>query len=183
MKKEELFEDVRKLLNLKNTEFIIDPDIIESTCETYTEDGVTRCYLKSINDAIHEGVHAFFEERSLRLWKKLGEEEYISNLENIVTDENLEETTARLLEVNSQNISLDICSEDVQKTTRFMSEKTKPYENIELGKKITRLYTSIYDFNCVCPKDIEFYNDIKNDIDPIIIYNKLARYIGTDELI
>lgn len=176
------FEEVRKLLNLKKTEFIVDPNIIESTCETYTEDGITRCYLKSIDDTIHEGVHAFFEERSQRLWEQLGEEEYIFNIENVVTDEHLEETTARLVEVNSQNATLKICSEDVQKVVRFMSEKTKLYENIELGKKITRLYTSIFDFNCICPKDIEFYNNIKNDIDPIIIYNKLARYIGSNEM-
>lgn len=63
-----------------------------------------------------------------------------------------------------------------------MSEKTRFYENIELGKKIMRLYTSIYDFNCVCLKDVELYNNIKNDIDPMITYNKLARYIGANEL-
>lgn len=75
-KEEELFNEVRKLFNLKNTDFIVDPDISESVCETYTEDGLTRCYLRSIDDAIHEGVHAFFEERSQKLWEQLGEEEY-----------------------------------------------------------------------------------------------------------
>lgn len=179
----EFFGEVAKLLNLKHTEFIIDPDIHESECETYTEDGITRCYLKSIDDAVHEGVHAFFEERSQRLWEQLGEEEYISRIENIVTDENIEETTARLVEVNSRNTTLDICSEDVQKVVRFVSEKKKLYENMELGKKTMRLYTSIYDFNCVCPKDIGFYNDIKEGIDPVIVYNKLARYIEANELI
>ncbi len=177
------FEEVTKLFNLKKTKFIIDPDIHESVCETYAEDGITRCYLKSIEDTIHEGVHAFFEERSQRLWEKLGEEEYISKIENIVTDEHLEETTARLVEVNSQNIILDICSKDVQKVVRFMSEKTNLYENVALGKKIMRLYTSIFDFNCICPKDIELYDNIKNDINPIIVYNKLAKYIGTNWLI
>jgi hypothetical protein len=135
------------------------------------------------DDAIHEGVHAFFEERSQKLWEQLGEEEYKSNIEYIVTIEHLEEVTARLVEVNSQSLVLEICSEDVQKTVRFISEKTRFYENIELGKKIIRLYMSIYDFNCICPKDIEFYNSVKKDIDPIIVYNKLAKYVGTYELI
>lgn len=180
---EELFDEIRKLFNLRHTEFIIDPDIHVSTCETYTEDGITRCFLESVDDAIHEGVHAFFEERSQRLLEQLGIEEWKSKIENIVTDERLEEVTARLVEVNSQNITLEICSEDVQKTVKFMSEKTRLYENIELGKKIMRLYTSIYDFNCICPKDIELYDNIKNDIDPITVYNKLAVYIGTNQLI
>lgn len=182
-KEEELFDEVRKLFNLKSTDFIVDPDIYESICETYTEDGITRCYLRSIDDAIHEGVHAFFEERSQKLWEQLGEEEYKLKIENIVTDEHLEEVTARLVEVNSQNIILEICSEDTQKTVRFMYEKTRFYDDIELGKKIMRLYTSIYDFSCICPKDIDVYNNIKNDIDPIIVYNKLARHVRSHELI
>ena len=180
---EELFNEVRKLFHLKSTEFIVDPKLYESTCETYTEDGITRCYLKEPEDAVHEGVHAFFEERSQRLWEQLGDKEYISKIENIVTNEHLEEVTARLVELNSQKKELITCSEDTQRTVRFMAEKTRFYENIELGKKIIRLYTSIYDFSCVCPKDIEFYNNIKIDIDPIIVYNKLAKYIGTHELI
>lgn len=183
LKEEELFDEVRKLFNLKRTGFIIDKNLLTSECDTDTEDGITRCYLKSIDDAIHEGVHAFFEERSQRLWEQLGEEVYISRIENIVTVEHLEEVTARLIEVNSQNILSEICSEDVQKTVRFMSEKTRFYDDIELGKKIMRLYTSMYDFNCICPKDIEFYNSIKKDIDPIIVYNKLAKYVGANELI
>lgn len=182
-KEEELFNEVRKLFNLKNTDFIVDPDISESVCETYTEDGLTRCYLRSIDDAIHEGVHAFFEERSQKLWEQLGEEEYQLKIENIVTNEHLEEVTARLIETNSQNMILEICSEDIQKTVRFMSEKTIFYEDIELGKKIMMLYTSIYDFSCICPKDTGLYNNIKSDIDPIIVYNKLAVYAGSHELI
>jgi len=182
-KEAELFDEVRKLFNLKNTEFIVDKSLLTSGCDTDTEDGITRCYLKSIDDAIHEGVHAFFEERSQKLWEQLGEEGYISRIENIVTVEHLEEVTARLVEVNSQNILLEICSEDVQKTVRFMSERTRFYENIELGKKIIRLYTSIYDFNCICPKDIELYSNVKKDTDPIIVYNKLAIYAGANELI
>jgi len=181
---EELFDEVRKLLNLKNTEFIVESDIEDSFCDTYTTDRITRCYLKRAEDAIHEGVHAFFEERSQRLWEQLGEEEYKNKIENIVTDEHLEEVTSRFIEVNSQNIQLEVCSEeDVQKTVRFMSERTKFYENVELGKKIMRLYISIYDFYCVYPKDLELYKNLKDDIDPIIIYNKLARYVGTHELI
>lgn len=183
LKEEELFDEVRKLFNLKSTDFVVDPDIFESVCETYTEDGIIICYLKSIDDAIHEGVHAFFEERSQRLWEQLGNEEYESKIENIVTNEHLEEVTARLVEVNSQNITLETRSEDVQKVVRFISEKTIFYEDIELGKKIMRLYTSIYDFSCICPKDIDLYNNIKNDIDPIIVYNKLARHVGSHELI
>lgn len=180
---EELFDEVKKLLDLKKTEFIVDPDIHESICETYTKDGITRCYLKVSIDAIHEGVHAYFEERSQRLWEQLGEEEYKSKIENIVTDEHLEEVTARLVEVNSQNITLDTCSDDVRKTVRFMSDNTRFYENMELGKKIIRLYTSIYEFHCICLRDVEFYNNIKNDINPTILYNKLAKYVGAYELI
>jgi hypothetical protein len=182
-KEEELFDEVRKLFNLKRTVFIVDKKLLTSECNTDTEDGITRCYLQSIDDAIHEGVHAFFEERSQKLWEQLEEEGYISRIENIVTVKHLEEVTARLVEVNFQNILLEICTEDVQKTVRFMSERTRFYENIELGKKIIRLYTSIYDFNCICPKDIKFYDNIKKDIDPIIVYNKLAKYVGTKELI
>lgn len=182
-KQEELFDEIRKLFGLKKTEFIVDPDIYESICETYTEDGITRCYLKSVEDAVHEAVHSFFEERSQKLWEQLGEEKYKSKIENIVTDEHLEEVTARIIETNSQNITLEICSEDVKKTVRFMSEKTRLYENIELGKKIMRLYTSIFDFNCICPKDVELYNTVKTDIDPITVYNKLAKYVNTYELL
>lgn len=95
----------------------------------------------------------------------------------------IKDTTARLIEINSQNIILETCSEDIQKTVRFMSEKTIFYEDIELGRKIMRLYTSIYDFSCICPKDTGLYNNIKSDIDPIIVYNKLAIYVGSHELI
>lgn len=182
-KEEELFDEVRKLFNLKNTEFIVDKSLLTSECDTDTEDGITRCYLISIDDAIHEGVHAFFEERSQRLWEQLGEEEYISKIENIVTIEHLEEITARIIEINSQKKELKVCHEETQKIVRSMAEKTRYYEDIELGKKIERLYMSIWHFYCICPKDIEFYNSIKKDIDPIIIYNKLAKYVGTNELI
>lgn len=181
--KEELFDEVRKLFSLKKTEFIFDPDITKSICDTNTEDGITRCYLIDPIDAIHEGVHAFFEERSERLWEQLGEEEYKSKIGYIVTVEHLEEVTARLVELNSQKKELDICPEYNQKMVRFMSEKARVYEDIKLGKKIMRLYTSIYEFNCICPKDIGLYNNMKNDVDPIIVYNKLARHIGSHELI
>lgn len=180
---EDLFNEVRKLFGLKNTEFIIDPDLTTSICETYTEDGVTRCYLENPTDAHHEGVHAFFEERSQKLWEQLGEEEYKTKIENIVTDEHLEEVTARLVEVNIEKRELPICHEDTQKIIRFLVETSKFYADRELGKKIERLYQSIWNFNCICPKDIEFYDNIKTDIDPIIVYNKLARYVRTYELI
>ena len=178
---EELTDEVNKLFNLKNTEFIVDENLISSGCDTYG--GITRCYLKDPIDAIHEGVHAFFEERYQRLWEQLGEEGYESKIENIVTNPHLEEVVARIIEKSSQNIELNICHDDTKKTVKFMSEKTIYYKDIELGEKILRLYTSIYDFYCICPKDIQFYNNIKNDIDPMIVYNKLARYIGTHELI
>lgn len=182
-KKEELFDEVRKLFNLKNTEFIVDKSLLTSECDTDTEDGITRCYLISIDDAIHEGVHAFFEERSQRLWEQLGEEGYISRIENIVTIEHLEEITARIIETNSQKKELEVCHEETQKIVRSMTEKTRYYEDIELGKKIERLYMSIWHFYCICPKDIKFYDNIKNDIDPMVAYNKLAKYVGTNELI
>lgn len=180
---EYLFNEVTELFDLKNTEFIVEPGLESSYCDTYAEEGIVICYLKKPDDAIHEGVHAFFEERSQRLWEQLGEEGYKNKIENIVTDEHLEEITSRLIENNTQNIKLDTCSEDVQKTVRFMAEKTRFYENIELGKKIIRLYVSIYDFYCVCPKDLEIYKSLKNYVGPMIIYNKLARYVGTHELI
>lgn len=181
--KDELFKEIKKLLGLKSTEFIVDPSILESTCDTYTEDGITRCYLNKEEDAIHEGVHAFFEERSNKLWEYLGEKEFISKIDHIVTDEHLEEVTARIIEYNFQNKELKICSEDIQKTVRIFSENQVHYENKVLGKKIMILYTSIYDFSCICQKDIQLYKDIKNDTNPIIVYNKLAKYIGTKELI
>lgn len=178
-----LFSEVRKLFDLKNTEFIVEPGLESSYCDTHVEDGIIICYLKQPEDAIHEGVHAFFEERSQRLWEQLGEEGYKAKIENIVTDEHLEEITSRLIEINSQNFRLVICSEDVQKTVRFMSEKTRSYEDTELGKKIMRLYASIFDFYCACPKDLQIYKSLKNYVGPMIIYNNLARYVGTHELI
>lgn len=180
---EELFEEVKKLFNLKRTEFIVEKELLTSECDTDTEDGITICYLRDIEDAIHEGVHAFFEERSQRLYEQLGEEEYVSRIKNIVTIEHLEDLTARIIELNFQKRELDICPKDTQRVIEFISKKSTYYENIELGKKIERLYASIWDFYCLCRKDIELYNDIKNDIYPIIVYNKIARYVGTDELI
>lgn len=180
---EELFDEVRKLFNLKRTEFIIDKSLLTSECDTDSEDGVTRCYLKDIEDAIHEGVHAFFEERSQRLWEQLGEEGYKAKIENIVTIEHLEEITARIIEVNSQKKELIICPKDTNRVVKFMTERSRYYEDVELGKKIERLYMSMWNFYCICPRDIEFYNGIKNDIDPIVVYNKLAKYVGTHELI
>lgn len=180
---EELFNEVRKLFNLENTEFIIEPNLDTSICDTDTEDGITRCYLRDIEDAIHEGVHAFFEERSQRLWEWLGEEGFKAKIENIVTIRHLEEITARIIEANFQKKELEICPEDTQRVVKFTAEKSRYYEDIELGKKIERLYMSIWNFYCTCPKDLQFYNNIKNDIDPIIVYNKLAKYVGTNELI
>ncbi len=180
---EELFDEIRKLFNLKQTEFIIDPNIYTSICDTDTKDGITRCYLKDIADAIHEGVHAFFEERSQRLWDQFGEEGYKSKIENIVTIEHLEEITARIIEVNFHNKELDICPKDTQRVVKFSTERSRYYEDVDLGKKIERLYMSIWHNCCICPEDIEFYKIVKKDIDPIIVYNKLAKYVGTNELI
>ena len=38
---------------------------------------------------------------------------------------------------------------------------------------LKEVFLSIYEYECICPKDIELYNNIKNDTDPIIIYNNI----------
>lgn len=75
---EELFDEVMKLFSLKRTEFIVDKNLLTSECDTDTEDGVTRCYLRNIEDVIHEGVHAFFEERSQKLWRQYGNKSHFT---------------------------------------------------------------------------------------------------------
>ena len=182
-KEEELFDEVRKLFNLKNTEFIVDKSLLTSVCDANTEDGIIRCFLKHEEDAVHEAVHAFFDEKSEELWEKLGEEGFKKNINNIITNEHLEEVTARIIEHNILKKELEICNESQKDVVSFMSKSGMPYANKELGKNIMRLYISIYDFHCIYPKDIKFYNNIKNDIDPIVVYNKLAKYVGTYELI
>lgn len=180
-KEEELFNQVKKLLGLKRTEFIFDPDREDSLCEYSDKDGITRCYLRDILESIHEGVHAYFFERNRRLLGELGTIKYNSRKENIEPDIYLEEITARIVEINFQNITLGICTEN---TIKYMNSTNKiMHENTQVGKKIYRLFLSIYGYECVCPKDIKFYDNIKKDIDPIIIYNKLAKYVGTNELI
>lgn len=179
---EELFNEIKKLFNLKKTEFIFDPNI-EDNYSKDSHDKTTIYYLKDPIMAVYEGVHAYFKERNKRLWEELGHIKYLSKRENIETDCRLEEVTARFIEINFQNITMDTCPDDVQKYVKLISELARWYEDIELGRKIVRLYMSIYKNNCICPKDVQFYNTIKNDIDPIIVYNKLAKYVGTHELI
>ncbi len=179
----ELFSQIKELFKLKNTEFIIDSTLEDSYCDKYTEGNDIICYLKTPEHAIHEGVHAFFAKRVRTLMKKLGDEEFWSREEGTLGDENLEEITARFVVANFQGKDIDICTEDIQKKVKSMSEEEWIYKDIELGKNIRRLYFSLYEFNCICPKDIMLHRNIKNDIDPIIIYNKLARYVGVRELI
>mgnify|MGYP003393663099 FL=1 len=112
--------------------------------------------------------------------RELGTIKYNSRKENIEPDIYLEEITARIVETNFQNITLDTCTDNVIKYVN--SANRILYEDIQLGKKIFKLFLSIYGYECICPKDIELYNDIKNDIDPIIVYNKLAKYVGTNEI-
>lgn len=180
---EELFDEIKKLFNLTRTEFIVDKSLLTSECDTFTEDGIIRCFLKDEDDAVHEAVHAFFDEKSEELWEKLGEEGFKKNIKNIVTNEHLEEVTARLIEYNILKKELEICNESQKDVITFMSKSGMPYANKKIGKKIMRLYQSIYDFHCICPKDIQFYNSVKNDVGPLIIYNKLAKYVGAHELI
>lgn len=182
----ELFNEVRKLFKLKNTEFVVDNSLPDSYCDKYglenDENDKIICYLKTPEDSIHEGVHAFFAERTRKLMEKLGDEEFWSREEETLEDDHLEEVTARIIQTNIQLKELRPCKEDVQKKVKSMYEEIVSYQNIDLGKKIMRLYFSTYEFYCICPKDIILYNDIKKYIDPIIIYNKLARYVGIHEL-
>jgi len=176
----ELINELKKLFNLKRTEFIIDPNIF-SECKI---DKIITCYSRSEEDIIHEGVHAFFEERRRRLLEQLGEEQYQNKIKNIVPDRILNEITARLIDNNFQGTILTTCSKKFNMVIRnFVASQNTKYKNIELGKKIMRLYGSMYEFYCVCPEDNELYKNIKNDIDPLIVYNKLARYVGTHELL
>lgn len=175
----ELINELKKLFNLKKTEFIIDPNIF-SGCKI---DEIITCYSRSEEDIIHEGVHALFEERRRRLLEQLGEEQYQYKIKNIVPDRILEEITARIIDNNFQGMILTTCSKKFQMEIRnFVISQSTKYEDIELGKKIMRLYGSMYEFYCICPEDNELYKDLKNDIDPLIVYNKLARYVGTYEL-
>ncbi len=182
----ELFDEVRKLLKLKNTEFVVDKSLQDSYCDKYglgnVENDKIICHLKTLEDSIHEGVHAFFAERTRKLMEKLGDEEFWSREEETLEDDHLEEITARIIQTNIQVKELRPCKEDAQKKVKSMSEDIGFYQDIDLGKKIMRLYFSIYEFYCICPKDIILYDDIKKNIDPIIIYNKLARYVGIHEL-
>lgn len=68
----ELINEIKKLFNLKRTEFIIDPNV-SNGCKI---GDIITCYSRSEEDIIHEGVHAFFEERRTRLLERLGEEQY-----------------------------------------------------------------------------------------------------------
>ena len=176
-------DEIKKLFNLKNTEFIVDKTILTSVCDTSNEDGIIRCFLKHEEDAVHEAVHAFFDEKNEDMWRKLGEEGFKKNIKNIITNEHLEEVTARIIEHNILKKKLMLCNESQKDVVTFMSKSGMPYENKELGKKIMRLYQSIYGSHCICPKDIKFYNNIKDDTDPMVVYNKLAIYVGTNELI
>lgn len=189
----ELANEGKKLFNLKKTEIIIDPNLGHGYCELDKE--IIRLYAMNEDEIIHEMVHAYFEERHRILLKQLGPEQYQSKIENIVPDKHLEDVTARLIQYNLEKNILKTCPEEHQaKTKKFveseeMLAESRKYYGIKreyekmLGKKIFRLYTSIYSFDCICPKDAEFYKSIKKDIDPKIVYNKLAKYVGTHELI
>lgn len=180
---ENLFNEVKKSLNLRKTEFILDPDIDDSYCRYNPEDEITRCYIKDPITVVYQGVRAFFKERDKRFWRELETAQYLSKIKNIQTDSSLEEVTARIIDANFQNITLGTCPDNIQKYVTFFSETARWHEDRALGEKIVRLYISISKNNCICPKDVELYNNIKKDIDPIIVYNKLAKYVGTHELI
>lgn len=176
-----LFDEVKKLFDLKRTEFIFDPDREDSLCECSDEDGIIRCYLRDILESIHEGVHAYFFERNRRLLKELGITKYNLRKENIEPNIYLEEVAARIIETNFQNITLGVCTDSAIK---YMNSTNKIlHENTQAGEKIFELWLSIDGYECICPKDIKFYDNIKKDIDPIIVYNKLAKYVGTYELV
>jgi len=174
------FDDVKRLLGLKKTKFVVDPELLNSTCDTSSEEEII-CYLTEPKYAIHEGVHAFFDERGRRLWDTLGEEKYKQNISNIVTDRHLEEITARVIETNYNKRELRACDKDTSDVVDFTS-RSHSYADKELGEKITRL-SSIYDYYCVMPQDMELYNKLKKKLDPIDVYNEAAEHVGADKLI
>ncbi len=179
---EELFNEVTKIFNLKDTEFILNSNTITSRCDTSRgESEKVICILAKPEDAIHEGVHAFFEERSQDLWNRLGEKNYIKNINFIVTIQDIEEITARIIECNLTNKKLYICKPNIQDIINMNFTKYH-YEDRRLGSEINHI-KSIYDFYCIMPQDKEFFDKIKDITNPIEIYNIIAEYIKTDKLI
>ncbi len=202
----ELSDEIKKLFNLKRTDVIIDPNV-QSYCEISKD--IIKCYVESEEDMIHELTHAFFRERNAILREQLEEEQYRSKIKDVVPDKYLEEITSRIVSYNIQHKYIRKCDEGIQKflmrTYKQNTEKLGDihysigyeydtnlekhidielgkYKNIEIVKKVFRLYGALYDYYCICPKDYEFYKSIKNDVDPLMLYNKLARYIGIHEL-
>lgn len=197
----ELSEEVKKLFRLKRTEVIIDPND-RSRCE---HNETIKCYVESEDDMIHEMVHAHYREIHRKLKEQLEEARYQSKIRDIIPDKYLEEISARIISYNIQHKQMRKCPGDTQMlltkiidsdvgrigTTYYsigadikLGEYVElgEYNNIEIVKKVLRLYRSIYDFLCICPKDFEFYQSIKDDVDPLATYNKLAKYVGIREL-
>lgn len=174
-------EKVKELFNLRNTNFIIDPTTIESICDTSrSESKNVVCVLINIKDAVHEGVHAFFEERSQKLWDKLGENKWKKNIDHITTIQDLEEITARIIELNVANKIIDICDENIRDIIdkNFVSAH---YADKRLGTEINQI-KSIYDFYCIKSEEKELYNKLKNKTDPIEVYNILAERVRAPKL-
>jgi len=178
---QEEIEKVKKLFDLRNTDFIIDSTTIESRCDTSkSESKNVVCVLINIEDAVHEGVHAFFEERSQELWDKLGENKWKKNIDSITTIQDLEEITARIIELNVANKTIDICDKDVRDVIdkNFVSTH---YADKRLGTEINQI-KSVYDFYCIKQEEMELYNKLKNKTDPIEVYNILAERVKAPKL-
>lgn len=189
MTDKEFFDEVKKLLGLKDTDFILDSEIDESKCDIIKviekEELKTKnivCILKDRIDAIHEGVHAFFAEREQRIRDKLEKEEFKRDIDFIYTIRDIEEITARIIEINLQDIEICICNEDIRLVINRCKYNGEEELDEELGRNINNIM-SIYDYYCVMPHDIELFNKVKGKNDPVEIYNVLAEYVGADKLI
>lgn len=60
---EELFIEVTRLFDLKKTEFIVEPGLESSYCDTYTKDGITIDAMKNFVDNYYHGL--FEKEKCL----------------------------------------------------------------------------------------------------------------------
>lgn len=193
---QELSKELIELYNLTKTEVIINPND-RSRCETTSK--IIRCHVQSESDMIHEIVHAFFRERNLRIREQFGKE-YNQIVKAIVPDKYVEEIVARLKKCNenmqtllkgiyeSNAIELGDTYSSIgidydPNLEKYVDVELGEFNNIETVKKVFRFYQSLYNYYCICPIDYEFYKSIKNDIEPLKLYNKLAKYFGINEMI
>lgn len=155
-------KDIKKILNLKNTEFkrikkIVPGDYNKSPHCNMNKDRIV-CYYPGQNDydystegcIAHEGIHAFFEE--YRRKNKIKTKEL-----------DIEEALARIFEIGYIKEYMEPCSFDIYK-----EKLTEGWRN--------HFLMSVYSYDCVPKEDYDFYNEIKDIKDPHILYNKLKNY-------